>query len=55
MKDEFQCKQCFTMLMKVYGEERPKPKRVSYDCPACSKHLYSERTVETIKIKLNEK
>ncbi|MBP1039636.1 hypothetical protein I6N95_01315 [Vagococcus sp. BWB3-3] len=55
MKDEFQCKQCFSMLKKVYGEPLPKPKRVAYYCPACSKQLYTERTAEVIKIKLNEK
>lgn len=55
MKDEFQCKQCFSMLIKVYGEEFPKPKRVKYDCPACSARLYNERTTDNITIKLNEK
>ena len=55
VKNEFQCKQCFSMLLKVYGTDFPKPKRVKYVCPACSQPLYNERTTENIRIKLNEK
>ena len=50
-----QCKQCFSLLKKVYGEEFPKPIRVTYNCPACGKVLGNARTTENIKIRLNEK
>lgn len=53
-REEFQCKQCFSMLVKVFAEEFEKPTRVVYNCPACKKQLYAKRTTENAVIKLNE-
>lgn len=53
--EEFQCQHCYTMLKKVFGEPHPKPERAAYNCPACSKQLYSKRNTDNVKIRLNEK
>lgn len=53
--EAFQCQHCYSMLKKVYGEPFVKPERAVYTCPACSKQLYSKRTTDNIKIRLNEK
>ncbi|CAM3363551.1 hypothetical protein OL233_11080 [Vagococcus sp. PNs007] len=55
MREEFQCQHCYTKLVKIYGEDFPKKERAVYNCPACSKQLYTKRTTENIKIRLNEK
>ncbi|WEG73052.1 hypothetical protein [Vagococcus intermedius] len=55
LREDFQCRHCYSMLIKVYGEDFEKPERVAYNCPACSKQLYSKRTTKNVKIRLNEK
>lgn len=55
MREEFKCPHCQVKLVKIYGEELPKPKRVVYSCPACWKELYGRRTAENAKIRLNER